>query len=139
MATKKTKGPGPVIPPELKEQYKEQVRGGLKKAAKVIVPMVGATVAMFARKRNPEERALSQEKRAAKKLQRADILKEVRPKRSEKLKAKAAKLTTKAKINKAKSPLGKLQTAASAKMPKNLSDLNKGKENLKIQGGLKKP
>ena len=137
MATKKTKGPGPIIPPELKEQYKEQVRGGLKKAAKVIVPMVGATVAMFRRK--PEERALSQEKRAAKKLQRADVLKEVRPKRSEKLKAKAAKLTTKAKINKAKSPLGKLQAAANAKMPKNLSDFNKGNENLKIQGGLKKP
>ena len=125
------------MPPALKEQQGELIKKGLTNAAKVIVPMVGATVAMF--KRKPAERALSQEKRAAKKLQRADMLKEVRPKRSEKLKAKAAKLITKAKINKAKSPLGKLQAAANAQMPKNLSDFNKGNENLKIQGGLKKP
>lgn len=40
------------IPPELKQQMKEQVIGGLKKAGKVIAPMAAATVAMF--KRKPE-------------------------------------------------------------------------------------
>lgn len=84
------------------------------------------------------DNTLRKRERAAKKLQRAEAIKTTRPKRAAKLTERAAKLTNKANNNNAKSPLGKLQAAAQAQMPKNLSDFNKGKENIKIQGGLKK-
>lgn len=101
MATKKTKGPGPIIPPELKQQYKEQVRGGLKKAAKVIAPMGVAVVAAF--KRKPEEKleakGMRQEKRAARKMVKSEMLEKTSPKRSARLASKATTLKVKGAAN----------------------------------------
>jgi|688.fasta_scaffold07611_6 hypothetical protein len=103
MATKKTKkGPGPnPIPPELRAHYREQVIKGLGKAAKVVVPMVGATVAMF--KRKPEEkieqRGKRQERRSEIKAARAEKLATTAPKRSARLTKKAENLKTKSAAN----------------------------------------
>lgn len=100
MAIKKTKK-DPIIPPQLKEQYKEQVKGGLAKAAKVIIPMVGATVAMF--KRKPEERLEAkgkrQEKRSARKMVKSEMLEKTSPKRSARLASKATTLKVKGAAN----------------------------------------
>lgn len=102
MAIKKTKK-DPIIPPQLKEQYKEQVRAGLTKAVKVIGPMAGAAVAMF--KRKPEEKleakGMRQEKRAARKESRASKLTTKAsmstPKAAARKTQRATKLTQKAK------------------------------------------
>ena len=95
------KGPGPKMPPALKEQQGELIKKGLTNAAKVIVPMVGATVAMF--KRKPEERleakGMRQEKRAARKMSRAEKMQETSPKRAAKLSTKAASLKVKGAAN----------------------------------------
>ena len=96
-----TKGPGPKIPAAFKEQQGELIKSGLTKAAKFIVPMVGATVAMF--KRKPEERleakGMRQEKRAARKMSRAEMMQETSPKRAAKLSTKAATLKVKGAAN----------------------------------------
>lgn len=153
MATKKTKkwpGPGP-IPPAFKEQQAELVKSGLKKAAKVIVPMAAAAVAMF--KRKPEDRLEArgerQLNRADRKSARAASMQNTRPVRAAKLAAKASRLRSKAASNieaseeikksKQQSPVYRgLKNAAMSQMPKNLSDLNKGKKDTKIKGGLNK-
>ena len=89
------------IPKELRQQAKEQVIKGLKSAAKVVAPMAAATVAMF--KRKPEERleakGMRQEKRAARKMSRAEKMQETSPKRSAKLSTKAASLKVKGAAN----------------------------------------
>lgn len=98
MATKKNP-----IPPQLKQQMKEQVRDGLIKAGRVIAPMAAATVAMFKRKPEVklEQKGMRQEARAERKTARAAKItaKGGSATRASKLTTKAATLKNKSAAN----------------------------------------
>lgn len=98
MSKPKPNGP---TPPQVIALQKENVVKGLKTAAKVVTPMVAATVAAFRRpaEQRLESKGVRQENRGARKEERANRIEEKRPNKAASLREKGAELQSKGSAN----------------------------------------